>query len=307
MKFSIVIAFTVLVSVAYGMSVKQYKSRAVATKSEGKYEFLEFLELKQFPAKDHKDKYDLSGLVADSKGTVYAISDKEKNNFVYSVDWKKAKLNPTISFGITDKIDIEAIDVCGEDFYLSNEKNNKFYIVRSGQPTKRIDIDFSQVGIKSQLFSGNQGFEGMAVDCENQILYAAKQHSPRFIVNIDLKTNKILKKWTIPETDAFDFADAKFEKGFLYVIERMGLVVTKIDIKTEKVVAKYSYQNMEKSAGYLYGPAVYTFAEALLLTKDEIWIGFDNNGLKTTQQSQEELGLSGRDPLIMRFKRPDNF
>jgi len=161
--------------------------------------------------------------------------------------------------------------------------------------------------MKGCLFSGNDGFEGMAIDCQNQMMYATKEMLPRFIITVDLKTNKILKKWNIPRTDSLDYTDAKFENGYLYVLERTGMLVAKVDPKTEKVIKKFSYKNMEKRPGYLFGPASHNIGEALELTSDEIWIGFDSNGLKTTAESQKDLGLSGRDPLIMRFKRPANF
>ena len=293
---------------AYAMSVNNLKSkRKPSSVSATKYPQMEFLELKQFEFKDHKIKFDLSGLAQHKNGKIYAISDKEKTPFIYEVDWKKAKLDPKIDFNIKDKLDIEAIDICGDDFYLSNEKNDKFYIVREGAETEKLKIDLSHLKSKGAIFSGNDGYEGMAIDCENQILYAVKEMLPRHILTIDLKTNKLLKKWSIPEVDTFDSTDAKYENGFLYILERSGMLIAKVDVKSEKVVQKYSYQSMEKGPGYLFGPAMNAMGEALMLTSDEIWIGFDNNGLKATEQAQKELGLKGRHPLIMRFKRPDNF
>ncbi|MES2769932.1 MAG: SdiA-regulated domain-containing protein [Bdellovibrionota bacterium] len=308
MKILIAFLVTLLVSVGYAMSVKNYKSPKLALKKTNESQ-LEFIELKQFPIKSHKDKFDLSGLVEGPDGSIYVISDKEKNPFIYLVNWKKGIFTEYLSFGIKDKLDIEAIDICEDSFYLSNEKNDKFYIVKKGEETKRIDIDFSELSMKGGLFSGNDGFEGMAVDCENQILYATKEMLPRFIVNIDLKQNKVLKKWTLPSLsdNDFDFTEAKYQNGFLYVLKRSAFSLVKVDLKTEKIVASYSYSNIEKGPGYLFGPSAHAIGEAFTLTKDEIWIGFDNNGLKATEDAQEELGLKGRDPLIVRFKRPENF
>ena len=270
------------------------------------YAQLEFLELKQFPIKNRKIKFDLSGLT-QTNGNIYVISDKKKTPFIYKVDWHQALLTEEIPFGISDKLDIEAIDSCDDSFYLSNEKNDKFYVVKKGQKTKRLSIDVSDYKKKNTLFNNNMGFEGIAVDCENQIMYATKEMMPRFILTIDLKSEKVLKRWNIADTDTFDFTDAKFENGYLYVLERSAMLVTKIDTKTEKVIGKYSYKNIEQGPGYLFGPALHAQGEAFLLTQDEIWIGFDNNGLKATQKSQKDLGLKGRDPLIVKFKRPANF
>lgn len=306
MKIVAVVLVLLCATFGYTMSVKSLKKRMPASIDNG-HPQLEFLEHKQFPIKDPKIKFDLSGLAQHSDGTIYTISDKEKTPYIYQVDWKKGKLPEHLPFGIKDKLDIEAIDICGDKFYVSNEKNDKFYIVEKGKETQKLDIDISEYKTKASLFGGNDGFEGMTVDCENQIMYAVKEMLPRYILTIDLKTNKVLKKWTIPTDDTFDFSDAKYQNGYLYILERSASLVTKVDIKSEKVIAKYSYTNVEKEPGYLFGPAAHRIGEALLLTQDEIWIGFDNNGLKASKLSQKELGLKGRAPLIVRFKRPDQF
>lgn len=302
---TILLLFLITPSISKGMSVKNYKSAPLKQLSN-KYPELDFIELKQ-PTGDHKAKFDLSGLAIDNNNVIYTISDKQKNHFIYNLDWKTSKLIPFLDFGIKTRLDVEAIDVCEDEFYISNEKDNKFYIIKKDSPLRIISPDYSSIGEKRNFFNSNRGFEGLAVDCKNQILYAAKERQPRYILTINIKTQKILKKWDIPEIDAFDYSDAKFENDHLYLLERTGMLVTKINIKTEKVIAKFSYKNIEKHYGYLYGPAIYPFAEALLLTEDEIWIGFDNNGLRVTNQASKDLGIKGRDPIVMRFKRPANF
>lgn len=306
MKRLIIILSLLLAADLYAMSVKNFKSRKVAS-APNNYPQLEFLELKQFPPSIKKKKFDLSGLVQGSDGIVYTISDKDSYPFIYTIDWKKKSLNEYTSLGISDKLDIEAIDICDGTFYVTNEKTDKFYAIKKGEPTKTLNVDLSGQTTGSSIFQGNSGFEGLAIDCPKQIMYATKEMLPRYILTIDMKTGKVLKNWNIPETDSFDFNDAKFENGYLYLLERTGMVVAKVDPKTEKVIQKYSYQNMEKEPGYLFGPANHNIGEALMLTKDEIWVGFDNNGLKASEKSQKELGLKGRDPLIMRFKRPEGF
>ena len=134
-----------------------------------------------------------------------------------------------------------------------------------------------------------------------------KEREERHILTYDLKTKEITDKWNIPETDSWDFSDAKFEDGFLYVLERGNHLVTKINISTKEVVTKYSYQNFEKGSGYLFGPALFAQGEALLLTQDEVWIGFDGNGRKATSAAQKEFNLKGNGPLVVRFKRPKGF
>jgi uncharacterized protein YjiK len=295
------------VSIGYSMSMKNLKSASRTVAQKNSYPFLEFKELKQFPEGHRKGKFDLSGLALNSDGTVYTISDKEKDDSIFKVDWTTGFISAALPLKIKTTLDIEAIDVCGDDYYVSNENDDKFYVVKQNKPTREIVIDFSAANLSSRLFGGNKGYEGLAVDCENSRMYLAKEREPRFILTVDLKTKKVIKRWDIPQDDAFDFSDAKFENGFLYVLERSGMLVTKINLATEQVVAKYSYKNIEKGFGYLFGPAIYSFGEALMLTPSEIWIGFDNNGLRATQQAEKDLGVTGRDPLIMRFKRPAGF
>lgn len=304
------LTLSVTVSVGFAMSSKILKdlTRKPAT-INNQFPQLEFIELKQFAHGENREKFDLSGLVMDATGTIYAISDRENHDYIYKLDWNKGRLNKYIPLGIKENLDIEAIDICGDNFYISNEKTDSIFIVKKDEPIKKIKIDTKSTGVKKYFFSGsNKGFEGMAIDCENQVMYLTKEREPRFILTVDLKENKILKKWDIPMPEgSFDYSEAKFQNGFLYIIERTPMLITKINPETEKVIAKYSYQNKEKGPGYLYGPATHTFGEALILTPDEIWIGFDNNGLKATNNSHKELALKGRAPLVMRFKRPKGF
>jgi hypothetical protein len=308
-KFLTVLIFMILtVSIGFAMSVKNLKTRTTASAEEKKqYPFLLFMELKQFPLPGHKDRFDLSGLAQHSDGSIYTISDKRKTNHIYKVDWNNDTLVADLDFGIDENLDMEAIDICGDQFYLSNEANNKFYIVKKNEKTQKLELDFTGSDIKTDFMGGNKGYEGMAVDCANQIMYVTKEREDRYILTIDLKTKKVIKKWDIPQTDAYDFSEAKFENGYLYLLERSGMLVTKVNPKTEEVVAKFSYKNMEKGYGYLFGPSIYPFGEALLLTPTEIWIGFDNNGLRVTRQAGIDLGIKNRDPLIMKFKRPPGF
>lgn len=304
-KWIIITAVTFTVSIGLAMSSKILKSiaRVPAAVISNQFPQLELIDLKQFLHGEDHEKFDLSGLAMDSNGTVYAISDREKHDHIYKLDWDSGRLTKYLKFGINETLDIEAIDICGDSFYISNEKTDSIFMIRKDEPIQKIKISAKDTGVEKYFFNGNKGFEGMAIDCENQIMYLAKEREPRFLLTVDLKIKKILKKWDIPmPVGSFDYSEAKYESGFLYVIERMPMLVTKINPKTEQVVAKYSYQNMEKGPGYLYGPAVNTFGEALLLTPTEIWIGFDNNGLKATNSSQKELGLRGRAPLVMRFK-----
>ena len=96
-----------------------------------------------------------------------------------------------------------------------------------------------------------------------------------------MKYGIIVNQFTIPEDESNDFSDMKYENGFLYMLERNGSCVSE--------------------------PSKYGMAEALLLTKDEIWIGIDNNGLEASKGAEDRFGIKGNQPSILRFKRPTGF
>ena len=139
------------------------------------------------------------------------------------------------------------------------------------------------------------------------MLYLIKERQPRQVYQVDLSNHTLLTNFDIPNTESNDFSDAKFEKGHLYLLERNGNLITKINPESQQVVKKLSYKWLAShEKGKLYEPTPYGMAEALLLTEDEIWIGLDNNYLSSSSYGQS-LGIEGISPVIIRFKRPTEF
>jgi hypothetical protein len=90
-------------------------------------------------------------------------------------------------------------------------------------------------------------------------------------------------------------------------------MVTRFNLKTTEIL-RYSflpYASNEKHEQSLYKSEHPEFgvAEALLLTKNQIWIGMDNNQLKVNKKNKwvKQFGLKGNAPAILIFKRPENF
>lgn len=272
------------------------------------YPTLELLDAKQLE-EGYKSRFDLSGMVKVSD-KIYVVADKSYNNYVYEIkmnehDWS---IENSTDIGLLDQVDIEAIDHCGGSFYFSNEHGNIIYEMDSLQNVRIIQPYYEGKNIDVHTWKKNTGLESLAVDCENSIIYAAKERGPRFIYAVDLKYNNVTSKFNIPETESSDFADMKYENGFIYLLERNGNYVTKVDVKTEEVVAKVSFKNVCTAAeGKLYEPSKYGMAEALLLTEDEIWIGLDNNGLTVSENARKKHGMKGSQPAILRFVRPEGF
>ena len=275
---------------------------------QDKYVELELIELSQMN-NAQKNRFDLSG-IARKDGRIYVVADKGWNNYIYEIglqgnSWKAIN---TIRLGLTEPIDLEGLDYCNGSFYLINEYNNKVYTLDAKDHMKSVFIHYEGKGINPETWKKNTGLEAIAVNCEDAVLYLAKEREPRFLLEVDMRYGTIANQFTIPEVESNDFSDMKYENGFLYMLERNGSCISKIDVRSRTVVEKVSYKyTSNMPAGKLYEPTKYGMAEALLLTSDEIWIGIDNNGLKASKGAEDRFGLKGNQPSILRFKRPAGF
>jgi len=266
---------------------------------------LELTSLSQLQS-DNSLRFDLSGIVA-TNGKYYIIADKEQNRFIYEIGFSDNKwyIIDNIPLYIEEPLDLEAIDYCNSSFYMANEKNGKIYFKPNPGKATTLEIDFED---EKPWEWKNAGWEGLASDCENNILYLIKERQPRKIFKVNLLNNKIEDTFNIPETESNDFADAKFENGFLYLLERNGNFVSKVNPDSHEVIQKVSYrQTCSNKEGKLFAPSKFGMAESLLLTKEEIWIGLDNNGLEVSDYAEKKYGIKGNRPVILKFQRPEGF
>jgi hypothetical protein len=257
-------------------------------------------------------RFDLSGIVS-YKNKVLVIADKEWNKHIYVADTSLTGFEIRVfqELCIEREIDIEGIEYCNNKFYLIDELNNQVYEAQSGScQLKTLSIPWSSYGIDFSGW-GNKGFEGIAIDCSNQVLYLAKEREERRIFSIDLKTMRISEPFTeqLKSGGGHDIADLKYENNHLYLLERGLGLVTRIDIKTGEKKS-VSFQHLVLKNGqrlYKNGNPQFGMAEALLLTPFEIWIGLDNNGDPVSDYGKS-LGLNpGNNPVIIIFKRPPGF
>ena len=267
---------------------------------------LELVEITQLD-RSYTTRFDLSGIVK-VEDSVFVIADKSWNHYVYRIEFTDDhwELVDSTEFNLTDG-DWEGVDFCpGQQFYLADESANRAYILNQQGHAVKI-YDYLQDKWPN-AWQDNAGFESLAIDCENQILYLAKERAPRFIFGLPLNGGEISETFNISEEFSNDFADMKFEKGFLYMLERSGNYVTKLNPKTKTVVARASYRPIGLDGPErLYEPTEYGMAEALLITETEIWVGLDNNGLEASNYAQQRFGLKGTSPAIIKFKRPAGF
>ncbi|MGF1637142.1 MAG: esterase-like activity of phytase family protein, partial [Cyclobacteriaceae bacterium] len=259
----------------------------------------------------YEKRFDLSGIVQTPDGKYYVIADMRHDRFIYEIVFDEDV------WRIVDKIpvelpyerdnDFESLEYHAGHFYITDEIEHVVFRLDSGKLVE-VPVNLSSMNENTLKWKTNTGFEGLAIDSKNKIMYLAKEREPRFLLKVELETGEILAKFDVPQTESMDFSDLKFENGFLYAIERNGNYITKIDPLTYQVVAKVSYrQTCTPPEGRLYSGAKYGMAEALLLQKDYIILGIDNNGLEVAPHAQKKYGISGKHPVILFFKRPAGF
>ena len=255
---------------------------------------------------DYPHEFDLSGIVKTGD-KCYVINDKRWSKYAYEfqADGHRFYLVDSVDLGADPKTDLESLDYCEGFgiFFTDEDENIAYYSSHDG---------FSQVFFRKEQFDpelnwgSNKGLEGLAVDCENQVVYMAKEREPRFIISYDLKTSEIID---IKMKDPYgDISDLKYQDGFLYILERNENIISKMDLSNREIVARVSYKSTcSHPGGKIYAGSKYGMAEALLLTPENIWIGLDNNGLAFSKYAEDTYGLKGNQPVIIGFKRPAGF
>ncbi len=270
--------------------------------------------IKQLESKSYQ-KFDLSGIVK-YKNNIYVVADKKWNNFIYQIDtiankwYIKNKIKICLN---KKKNDYESIDINSDGiFYITDEYSNELYYKKKNKCTlSKINLDWTPYK-KNKTEWFNKGFEGMAVDSINNIVYMAKERSPGNIYRVDLNTSKITEPFSnifIKDNEHYDFSDLKYQNGFLYVLERKKGLITRINIKTKELYSVTFQRIVLNNNMRIYNTKYpeYGMSEALLLTKKHIFIGIDNNG-ETISSYGQTFGLQKNNkPIILIFERPENF
>jgi len=287
----------------------------------------------------NRDDIEISGLVRLDNQLLF-VGDKLSNRSIYKIifenkrfyykshiDLSSLKNHNKYFIGallfkhggrvIKSAFDLEGITSCGSDFYLANEQTRHILKVNNEVLT-RLPLDFTQIfkefGYPLSKVSTNAGFEGVTIDCENQILYIAQERQPRAIIVVDLKTMKITDMFATKtqiqdEKVSSDYADLYFENGFLYMLERNAYLITKYDVKAKKIVSRYSFKDLGKlSLDQLYNTGEpYGLAEGLVMSNESIYIGIDNNKKPLSKIGEKTYEIEGNPSSIITFNRPKGF
>ena len=265
---------------------------------------LDFFEIYVLAGYPHE--FDLSGMVK-TKDKCYMINDKRWSKYAYEfqAEGKEFYLIDSVDLGTHPRTDLESLDYCEGFgiFYTDEDENVAYYSDSEGVSQVIFEKDQLGGGID---WGTNKGLEGLAVDCENQVVYMAKERGPRFIFSYNLNTQAITD--LSPKDAEGDISDLKYQNGYLYILERNENVISKMDVITKQIVDRVSYKNTcSHPDGKLYKNSQYGMAEALLLTPEYIWIGLDNNGQPFSEHAEATYGLTGNQPVLIGFNRPAGF
>ena len=262
--------------------------------------------------KESKGRFDLSGL-AMRNDTIYCISDKLETSSIYTLDTASDGkfyinvVNTTPDEIKVNDIDIEAIDVLDNKILIADEHFSKLYLEYGKNDFRFLDVKLNTVdtnivdwGVK------NSGIEGIAV-CGHKI-YVSKERSPRRVFVYDLDTKTITEPFRdiVLPTDG-DISDLKVNEKYLYILDRQNCYIRRLELETgQSTYLSFRKFSNDKHMHNYY--ADYGMAEALLLTKDAIFVGFDNNN-DTVSDFGVTVGLPKgcNKPSIFVFKRPEDF
>jgi hypothetical protein len=192
-----------------------------------------------------------------------------------------------------------AVDSAG-NIYLSEESQR---VIFRTSPEGRLDalmIDWSPV---RQFFGSdiNASFEGIAVDGDR--MYLANERSAPRIIIVDLKSRKVTDSFFV-DSDGFAFGgphytDLAFADGRLFILNRNHRCIFEVQPETKRVLAEYSFAQMEldKAVAYYTDYPTGTM-EGLAIDGDFFWMITDNNGKGRIADPADSR------PTLFRCKRP---
>ncbi len=262
-------------------------------------------------------RFELSGMTDSGRG-IYCVSDDIFGIFeLDTINWtlkntKFLKNKPDADY------DFEAVSADNRKVYLAAERRyDEIFSLHCKKLKKR---GLSLPDLISDFNKSNTGVEGMDYADGNFYVsdegYKDKKHliSHGCIYKIDADKNV-----TELHKAAGDITELKYvKKGdaeYIYYLERNNSQIVRLNLKSKETLTK-SYLKYEKKNGIqnLYDSGKpYGMGEALIITKHEIWVGFDNGKSELSDSNNPVLNqfLKLRNqkhpkmPIILIFERED--
>jgi uncharacterized protein YjiK len=263
------------------------------------------------------ERFDASGLFLQKNGELLSVSDRnpalckiqfsQKTNEVDLVVipdvFTVEQLAPFASEKV-DRYDCEGVteDSRGRIYYC--EEANR-WILRFDPKTKKVErlpIDWLPVKKYFHPTDRNASFEGIAVGYGK--LFVANERQQGRIIVLDLKSLKVIDDFTVRPTKTqmqdIHYSDLCWFDGALFAILRENRVIVKIDVKRHRVLAEYSFHQMEQAPELAYRTSYPTSTmEGLAVDKKYFWLVTDNNGW-----GRKEFPNDKR-PMLFKCLRPD--
>lgn len=267
----------------------------------------------------------LSGM-AVFDGGFYIVGDKPHDPYLYAVQQSKSAwlVNDQASVSLEQPASFEGMAHFNGQFILINEDPAGVYLATltaTRYESQLIDIDYAGILNPQDIAAAgqkNRGFEGVAIDVENNILFLALERQPATLLKVKLNESRtggrllsILSDWDSGDLDVpFSISDLYFDQGYLYSLERANYQLSKIDPDQMRVVAKLDFSFVKDAGLSLYkGEEKYGTAESLIVRENQIYIGTDNNEsyVDTDNRWVQQFGLQGNQPSIIELARPQGF
>ena len=262
---------------------------------------------------DVKERFDASAL-AFHNGKLITVNDRDavfheldlQTNFVAKLKkldlFPKARLSQ-IAPKKGSRFDFEGISKDSQgNLYVSEETQRLvFKSSPDGKTIEVLNFDWSPV---KKFLSGdvNASLEGIAV--AGNLLYLANERSSPRIIVIDLASHKVTDSFFV-DSEGFAFggphySDLAFFKERLFVLNRNNRCILEVDPKEKRVIAEFSFAQMELAEDFAYKSDYPTGAmEGLAIDENYFWLLTDNNGKSRFKHPQDTR------PTLFRCKRPE--
>ncbi|MFD2230129.1 SdiA-regulated domain-containing protein [Alkalimarinus sediminis] len=202
---------------------------------------------------------------------------------------------------------------CNPDgtIFLASESLSAVATVEPDGSSRWITPSFiNQLRTHTFASSLNTGFEGIAAD--EQQLYLAIEREPRGLLSVSMLTLppridnlKIVDQEGVISPLSADFTGLWLEKPSgqpvkIYTLERNYFRVCRRHYDTWEIEVCWRYRDTEKSTAFRFESDHFGLAEGIARLGDAVYIVLDNN-------DQPRRLNSSRNPLLFKFKRPDNW
>ncbi len=167
--------------------------------------------------------------------------------------------------------------------------------------TERLAIDWSPVMQYFDDADKNASWEGIAV--ANDTLYLANERKRGRIVMVDLRSNRVTDSFVVKPAGSMvidiHYSDLCWFENHLWVLCRESQTILKVAPSSKKVVAEFSFRDLEEAEEVKYRSPFTGTMEGLAVTQSDIWLVTDNNG-KGRKKYPEDTR-----PTLFKCPRPD--